>query len=54
MSTEKTDSKKCPVCDYELDSKSKAVRVGGRKVRVCCDECGEKVAAQPNKYARNA
>ena len=42
---------KCPVCDGKLDQNAKEVKVGGRTIKVCCDECAEKVKASPEKYA---
>ncbi len=41
---------KCPVCDYKLDASAKSVRVNGRTVKVCCDECDKKIRAEPAKY----
>ncbi len=42
---------KCPVCDWEIKDKGKTVKVGDRTVDVCCDECADKVKAEPKKYA---
>lgn len=42
---------KCPVCDWKLDKNAKDVKAGGRTVKVCCDECAEKLKASPEKYA---
>ena len=33
--TEKT----CAACDCPLDANAIAVKIGGRNVEVCCDEC---------------
>jgi hypothetical protein len=33
----------CPVCDYKLDANARTVRVDGKEVRVCCDECADKL-----------
>ncbi|HKQ47172.1 MAG TPA: hypothetical protein VJZ71_03770 [Phycisphaerae bacterium] len=52
MSTATQNENKCPVCDDKLDPAAKSVRVDGRTVRVCCDECAEKVRANPAKFVR--
>ena len=31
--------KTCAACDCELDSTAITVKVGGRTVEVCCEEC---------------
>ena len=51
MNTVKNKNK-CPVCDYKLESEAKSVRVEGRTVKVCCDDCAEKVRTNPAKYLR--
>ena len=48
----KAKVKKCLVCDWEIKSGGKNVRVSGRSVVVCCDDCGEKVKANPAKYLK--
>jgi hypothetical protein len=35
--------KTCAACDCELDVNSKTVKIGGKAVEVCCDECGQKL-----------
>ncbi len=35
----KTDT--CAVCDCPLDHTRKSVRIGGRTVEVCCEECAQ-------------
>jgi hypothetical protein len=47
MSAKKT----CPVCGWELKDDAKSVTVNNKSVTVCCDECAEKVKAEPAKYA---
>ncbi len=42
---------KCPVCAWEIKEKPVDVRLGDRVVATCCDECAEKVKAEPAKYA---
>jgi ribosome-binding protein aMBF1 (putative translation factor) len=31
----------CAVCDCELDETRIAVKIGGRTVEVCCEECAQ-------------
>jgi hypothetical protein len=35
--------KTCAACDCELDSNSFKVKIGGKTVEVCCDECAHKL-----------
>jgi hypothetical protein len=42
--------KKCPVCDWEIKDKGKEVRVAGKTVIVCCEDCADKVKKEPAKY----
>jgi len=42
---------KCPVCGDEMGKDAKNVKVGGKNLRVCCDECAQKAKANPSKYA---
>lgn len=35
--------KTCAACDCPLDDQSIKVKVGGRTVEVCCEECAEKL-----------
>jgi hypothetical protein len=37
--TEKT----CAACDCTLDANAIQVRIGGKPVEVCCDECADKL-----------
>ena len=37
--TEKT----CAACDYPLDANFITVKIGGKTVEVCCDECAQKL-----------
>ena len=40
----------CPVCDWEIKDGGKEVKLkSGTFVVVCCDECAEKVKAEPEK-----
>jgi hypothetical protein len=45
-------SPKCPVCDWEIKDKGHEVKVGKKKVLVCCDDCAKKVQSNPDKYAK--
>lgn len=33
----------CAACDYELDGNAIQVKIGGKTVEVCCEECAEKL-----------
>jgi len=35
--------KTCAACDCKLDEHSIQVKIGGRTVEVCCDECAQKL-----------
>lgn len=35
--------KTCAACDCELDANSIKVKIGGKTVEVCCDECAQKL-----------
>jgi len=50
--TEKT----CAACDYKLDDNAIKVKIGGKIVEVCCNECAEKLkeAKASTGIARNA
>lgn len=43
-------TEKCPVCDWDMKDGGIKVTVGGREITVCCDECVEKVRADPKAY----
>lgn len=42
---------KCPVCDWEIKEGGVGVKVGGKDVFVCCDDCAEKLKGAPDKYS---
>jgi len=44
--------KRCPVCDWEIKDGGKSVKVENQSIVVCCDECAEKVKAEPQKYVK--
>jgi hypothetical protein len=35
--------KTCAACDCALDDSAVKVRIGGKAVEVCCDECAQKL-----------
>jgi len=35
--------KTCAACDCKLDGTSIEVKIGGRTVEVCCDDCAQKL-----------
>jgi hypothetical protein len=35
--------KTCAACDCKLDANPIAVKIGGKTVEVCCDECAQKL-----------
>jgi ribosome-binding protein aMBF1 (putative translation factor) len=35
--------KTCAACDYKLDANTIKVKIGGKTVEVCCDECAQKL-----------
>jgi len=47
-------TKKCPVCDWEVKDGGIAVKLGGRQITVCCDDCAKKAKENPTKYAKPA
>lgn len=36
-------AKTCAACDGELDGQSIKVKISGRDVEVCCDDCARKL-----------
>jgi ribosome-binding protein aMBF1 (putative translation factor) len=45
------ETKKCPVCGWEIKDKGVAVKVGGKTVLVCCDDCAKEAKKNPAKAA---
>lgn len=35
--------KTCAACDCELDENAFKIKIGGKAVEVCCDECAQKL-----------
>jgi YHS domain-containing protein len=44
-------SSTCPVCGWAITEDAREVRIDGKSVAVCCDECARELEAQPEKYA---
>jgi len=44
--------KKCPVCEWEIKDNGEQIKVDGKIVLVCCDECARKVRSDPHKYIK--
>jgi ribosome-binding protein aMBF1 (putative translation factor) len=42
---------KCPVCDWEIKDGGIKVKVAGKEITVCCDDCAKQAQAEPKKYA---
>ncbi len=38
---------KCPVCDWDINDGGINVKVGGKEITVCCDDCAKKAEADP-------
>jgi ribosome-binding protein aMBF1 (putative translation factor) len=43
-------TKKCPVCDWEIKDGGIKVKVAGKEITVCCDDCAKKAKEEPAKY----
>jgi ribosome-binding protein aMBF1 (putative translation factor) len=41
---------KCPVCGWDVNDGGIKVKVAGKEIVVCCDECAAKVKANPSAY----
>jgi len=46
-------TKKCPVCDWEIKDGGIKVKVAGKEITVCCDECAEKAKKESKKHAES-
>ena len=42
---------KCPVCDWEIKDAGIKVKVGGKEIVVCCDDCAKKAKESKPKTA---
>ena len=45
-------TKKCPVCDWEIKDGGIKVKVAGKEITVCCDDCAQKAKESPAKYVK--
>jgi ribosome-binding protein aMBF1 (putative translation factor) len=45
---------KCPVCDWEIKDGGIKVKVAGKEITVCCDDCAKKAKEEPKKFASAA
>ncbi len=48
------NTKKCPVCDWDINDGGIKVTVGDKQITVCCDDCAKKAEEEPEKYAGRA
>jgi hypothetical protein len=39
-------TKKCPVCEWEINETAITVKIAGQDVTVCCQECADKLQPQ--------
>jgi RNase P subunit RPR2 len=47
--------KTCACCDYPLEPDSTIqVKIGGKEVEVCCEECADKLRAASEKQKKKA
>jgi ribosome-binding protein aMBF1 (putative translation factor) len=45
---------KCPVCGWDMKEGGLKVKVAGKTLTVCCDECAAKVREAPGDYVPEA
>ena len=43
---------KCPVCDWEIKDGGIKIRIGGKEITVCCDDCAAKAKAAAQQPTR--
>ena len=49
------NQKTCAACDYPLEPKSTIqVKIGGKTVEVCCEECATKLKEAASKTKKSA
>jgi ribosome-binding protein aMBF1 (putative translation factor) len=51
METATMKSTKCPVCDWEIKDGGIKVKVGGKEITVCCDDCAKQAQADAKRQA---
>jgi ribosome-binding protein aMBF1 (putative translation factor) len=44
-------TKKCPVCDWDINDGGIKVTVGDQQITVCSDDCAKKAEDDPAKYS---
>lgn len=44
----------CPVCDWEIKDGGIKVKVAGKEITVCCDDCAKKAQENPKQSAEAA
>ncbi len=45
------NTSKCPVCDWDINEGGIKVKVGGKEITVCCDDCAKSAEENPSRYA---
>jgi hypothetical protein len=45
---------KCPVCNWDIKDGGIKVKVGGKEITVCCEDCATKAKEKPAQYAGTA
>ena len=45
---------KCPVCDWQITGEGIEVKVNGKVITVCCEECAGKVKEDPASHGVSA
>jgi ribosome-binding protein aMBF1 (putative translation factor) len=45
------NANKCPVCDWEIKDGGIKVKIDGKEITVCCDDCAKEAEADPAKFA---
>ena len=44
------EATKCPVCGWDINDGGIKVKVAGKEITVCCDDCAKKVEEDPAKF----
>jgi YHS domain-containing protein len=48
----KPKEKKCPVCGWNIiTEEARTLKISGKTIEVCCDDCAEKVKSNSQKYS---
>jgi ribosome-binding protein aMBF1 (putative translation factor) len=45
-------TKKCAICDWDIKDAGIKVKVGGKEITVCCDDCAKKAVKDAAAGAR--